>query len=257
MRACRRSSRRSSRCRSSSGRPATDRSPVSPTGRRSPRSAAVDVVLFAIGVFAFTRRDLGASANVGWLRLPSLPAGIAGPFSRQLADRFGIAIAWGIGIGAYGILIVASADAFGEDDLVGPHARRGDRSGLSRPGPHPAVGAAPTHVLQLRLVHLRPGRSVVPRGLGRRRGSSTAGGRPVDAAIACQLGGPQRARRPGRDRGRDGHHRGPDRDRHRLAGPRRGDPGRGRRHPRAGVRGLCLAWGLPPAGCSGCRGPRA
>ena len=76
--------------------------------------AAVDLVLFAIGVFAFTRRDLGASANVGWLRLPSLPAGIAGPFSRQLADRFGIALAWGVGIGAYGILIVASADAFGK-----------------------------------------------------------------------------------------------------------------------------------------------
>jgi ABC-2 type transport system permease protein len=74
---------------------------------------AVDLVLFAIGVIAFTRRDLGSSANVGWLRLPSLPAGIAGPFSRQLADRFGIALAWGVGIGAYGIIIVASADAFG------------------------------------------------------------------------------------------------------------------------------------------------
>ncbi len=75
---------------------------------------AVDMVLFAIGILAFTRRDLGATANVGWLRLPSLPAGIAGPFSRQLADRFGIALAWGIGVGAYGILIVASADAFGK-----------------------------------------------------------------------------------------------------------------------------------------------
>ena len=76
--------------------------------------AAVDVVLFAIGIIAFTRRDLGSSANVPWLRLPSLPAGTAGPFSRQLADRVGIALAWGVGIGAYGILIVASADAFGK-----------------------------------------------------------------------------------------------------------------------------------------------
>jgi len=76
--------------------------------------AAVDLVLFAIGIVAFTRRDLGASGNVGWLRPPSLPAGISGPFSRQLADRFGIALAWGVGIGAYGILIVASADAFGK-----------------------------------------------------------------------------------------------------------------------------------------------
>lgn len=76
--------------------------------------AAVDLVLFAIGVIAFRRRDLGSSVNVPWLRLPSLPAGTAGPFSRQLADRVGIALAWGVGIGAYGILIVASADAFGE-----------------------------------------------------------------------------------------------------------------------------------------------
>ena len=76
--------------------------------------AAIDVVLMAIGVVAFARRDLGSVANVGWLRLPSLPAGIRGPFSRQLADRAGVAIAWGIGIGLYGILIVASARAFSE-----------------------------------------------------------------------------------------------------------------------------------------------
>jgi polyether ionophore transport system permease protein len=75
---------------------------------------AVDALLLAIGIIAFTRRDVGSTANVGWLRAPSLPAGTAGPFSRQLADRLGIAIAWGVGIGAYGILIVASADAFGK-----------------------------------------------------------------------------------------------------------------------------------------------
>jgi ABC-2 type transport system permease protein len=76
--------------------------------------AAVDTVLLAIGVLAFERRDLGGVADVGWLRLPSLPAGITGPFSRQLADRAGIAIAWGLGIGLYGILIVASAQAFSD-----------------------------------------------------------------------------------------------------------------------------------------------
>lgn len=74
--------------------------------------AGVDVVLLGIGVFAFARRDLGGVADVGWLRLPSLPAGIGGPFSRQLADRAGVAIGWGLGTGVYGILIVASADAF-------------------------------------------------------------------------------------------------------------------------------------------------
>ncbi len=74
--------------------------------------AVLDLVLFAVGVIAFARRDLGSVADVGWIRLPSLPAGIAGPFSRQLADRAGVAIGWGLGIGLYGALIVASADAF-------------------------------------------------------------------------------------------------------------------------------------------------
>lgn len=76
--------------------------------------AAVDVVLLTIGVLAFDRRDLGSMANVGWLRLPSLPAGIGGPFRRQLADRTGVALGWGTGIGLYGVLIAASAKAFSE-----------------------------------------------------------------------------------------------------------------------------------------------
>jgi ABC-2 type transport system permease protein len=76
--------------------------------------AGVDLVLFVIGIWAFARRDIGSVANVGWLRLPSLPAGIGGPFSRQLSDRAGIAIAWGVGTGLYGMLIVASAEAFSE-----------------------------------------------------------------------------------------------------------------------------------------------
>jgi ABC-2 type transport system permease protein len=67
-----------------------------------------------VGVVGFVRRDLGGVANVGWLRLPSLPAGIMGPFTRQLADRTAIALAWGLGIGLYGVLIVASADAFSD-----------------------------------------------------------------------------------------------------------------------------------------------
>jgi polyether ionophore transport system permease protein len=76
--------------------------------------AGIDVVLFAIGAIAFTRRDLGSIANVGWLRLPSLPAGVGGPFRRQLADRTGIALAWGLGVGLYGVLVAVSADAFRE-----------------------------------------------------------------------------------------------------------------------------------------------
>jgi ABC-2 type transport system permease protein len=74
--------------------------------------AVVTAAFLAIGVTAFERRDIGDSAALRWLRLPSLPAGVGRPFTRQLADRAGIAVAWGVGVGLYAILIIASADAF-------------------------------------------------------------------------------------------------------------------------------------------------
>jgi ABC-2 type transport system permease protein len=76
--------------------------------------AVVCVGFLAIGVWAFGRRDIGSSAALGWLRLPSLPSGIGGPVRRQLADRTGMAIGFGIGMGLYAVLIVASAEAFAE-----------------------------------------------------------------------------------------------------------------------------------------------
>ncbi|MFL5777543.1 MAG: ABC transporter permease subunit [Chloroflexota bacterium] len=74
--------------------------------------ALVTVVLVAIGLVGFERRDIGSSGALAWLRLPSLPSGTGGPFRRQLSDRAGFAIGWGLGIGLYGLLIAASADAF-------------------------------------------------------------------------------------------------------------------------------------------------
>ena len=128
---------------------------------------AVDLLLFAIGVFAFTRRDLGASANVGWLRLAVAPCRDRG----AVQPATGRSVRHRPRVGRRGRGIRDLDRRFGrrvrEDDLVGPHAQRGDRGGLSGPRPHPAVGAAPADVLQLRVVHHRPGRSVVPRRLGR------------------------------------------------------------------------------------------
>lgn len=76
--------------------------------------AIVTVGLLGIGVVGFERRDLGGSTALAWLRLPSLPAGVGSPFTRQLADRAGVAIAWGIGIGVYAALIAGSAKQFAE-----------------------------------------------------------------------------------------------------------------------------------------------
>ena len=74
--------------------------------------AVVTTVLLGVGIASFARRDIGVSDGLAWLRLPSLPVGIGGPFRRQLADRAGVAIAWGVGTGLYAVLIIASAEAF-------------------------------------------------------------------------------------------------------------------------------------------------
>jgi len=76
--------------------------------------AGVCAVFLAIGLVAFDRRDLGDARALRWLRLPGLPSGTGGPFRRQLADRAGIALAWGLGTGLYATLIISSADAFAE-----------------------------------------------------------------------------------------------------------------------------------------------
>jgi polyether ionophore transport system permease protein len=76
--------------------------------------ALVAAGLLGAGIMAFVRRDLVPGDALTWLRLPSLPAGIRGPFARQLADRAGVAIAWGAGVGLYAALIAASAAALSE-----------------------------------------------------------------------------------------------------------------------------------------------
>jgi ABC-2 type transport system permease protein len=89
--------------------------------------AALAAAIYGLGVIVFERRDIGAVAGAGRRSLPGLPAGSANPFVRQLADHAADAIGWGAGIGAYGVLVASSADAFvemldqmpGIDDMIG------------------------------------------------------------------------------------------------------------------------------------------
>jgi ABC-2 type transport system permease protein len=76
--------------------------------------AGVVAALLTAGVLVFERRDIGITAGSGPVRLPALPAGTGGPLRRQLADRLGGALAWGLGIGLYAFIIAVSADAFAE-----------------------------------------------------------------------------------------------------------------------------------------------
>jgi polyether ionophore transport system permease protein len=75
----------------------------------------VAVAFLAIGVEAFSRRDLGVTAG---LRLPQLPAGVLGvrgPISRAFGDQLPRALAWGIGLGVFGATLAS---------LVGPMSKQ-------------------------------------------------------------------------------------------------------------------------------------
>ena len=106
--------------------------------------ALVAATLGALGVVAFDRRDLGRAVGLRWLRMPSLPAGTGNPFTRQLSDRTAAAIGWGIGIGVYGALIAASAEAF----AAGIAQIRGISELIARLYPGVDIGS-PSGVLQL------------------------------------------------------------------------------------------------------------
>jgi len=63
------------------------------------------VVLLAIGVEAFARRDLGVTAGVGLPTLPAAVLGVRGPISRAFGEQLPRALAWGIGLGVFGAML--------------------------------------------------------------------------------------------------------------------------------------------------------
>ena len=75
----------------------------------------VGVVLLAVGLETFTRRDMGVTAG---LSLPSLPRqvlGVHGPTARAFGELLPRALAWGIGMGLMGGLL---------SSLVGPFSKQ-------------------------------------------------------------------------------------------------------------------------------------
>lgn len=69
------------------------------------------VLALAVGVVLFERRDLVVPSG-GKQRIPSLRLGVAGPFTRAYFERLPAAIAWGLGLALYGLILATSADAF-------------------------------------------------------------------------------------------------------------------------------------------------
>jgi ABC-2 type transport system permease protein len=78
---------------------------------------ALAVVLFlVVGVEAFVRRDIGATSAVPTPSLPRALVGLGGPAARSFGNGLPTALAWGLGLGLYGLVIAASATAF--TDLI-------------------------------------------------------------------------------------------------------------------------------------------
>ena len=77
-------------------------------------SAALMGILFALGVYLFTKRDFGSAVHIPWPSMPGFLLGSSGPFTRSFGERLPLAISWGIGIGLMGLVFGAAASSFSE-----------------------------------------------------------------------------------------------------------------------------------------------
>jgi ABC-2 type transport system permease protein len=80
-----------------------------------PVASAVALFL-VIGIEAFVRRDIGATSPVPTPSLPRFLVGLGGPAARAFGNGLPTALAWGLGLAIYGLVIAASATAF--TDLI-------------------------------------------------------------------------------------------------------------------------------------------
>jgi ABC-2 type transport system permease protein len=70
-------------------------------------TAVVAVVLLALGVELFARRDLGVTLGLSAPGLPATLLGVGGPVGRAFGDQIPRALAWGIGLGLFGLMLAS------------------------------------------------------------------------------------------------------------------------------------------------------
>ena len=74
----------------------------------------VTVVLFAVGIELFARRDLGVMTGIPMPGLPKATLGLRGPVGRSFGDQLPGALAWGVGIGVFGFMLAAVSRTFAD-----------------------------------------------------------------------------------------------------------------------------------------------
>lgn len=70
-------------------------------------TGAVALVLLGIGVELFARRDLGVTLGLSMPGLPAAALGVRGPVGRAFGDQMPRALAWGIGLGLFGLMLAS------------------------------------------------------------------------------------------------------------------------------------------------------
>lgn len=74
--------------------------------------AAVAIALLVVGIEAFVRRDIGVTSSVPTPSLPRALVGLRGPAGRTVGHGLPSALAWGLGIGLFGLMIAGSGRSF-------------------------------------------------------------------------------------------------------------------------------------------------
>jgi ABC-2 type transport system permease protein len=74
----------------------------------------IAVLLLALGVEVFARRDLGVTSGLPVPGLPRATLGLGGPVGRAAGDQLPLALAWGLGIGVFGFVLAAASQSFTE-----------------------------------------------------------------------------------------------------------------------------------------------
>jgi ABC-2 type transport system permease protein len=72
----------------------------------------VAVILLALGVELFARRDLGVTSGLSLPGLPAAVLGVHGSISRAFGEQLPRALAWGIGIGIWGLMLSSLVGTF-------------------------------------------------------------------------------------------------------------------------------------------------
>ncbi len=92
----------------------------------------VGVVLLALGVVVFDRRDLGVTAGLSFPSLPQDVLGVRGPITRAFGDQLPRSLSWGIGMAFWGALLGSLVGSF--SDLIAKTPDMGNVFGKLFPG---------------------------------------------------------------------------------------------------------------------------